>query len=145
MLESILAPYSDWGLLILRVGLAICFLAHAWFKLDPDGPIKGPAGFAGFLKQMGVPLPLFFSWLYILLEGAGSVLLVLGLGTRLIAAGLLIGMIVAIIKVRIGMGKAKFSGAEGIGWEYEFILAVGALALVFTGAGMIGLDRFFGL
>jgi len=68
MLESIFAPYSNIGLLILRVALGIGMIAHGWPKLNPSGPMKGPAGFAGFLKQMGVPLPLFFAWVVALLE-----------------------------------------------------------------------------
>jgi uncharacterized membrane protein YphA (DoxX/SURF4 family) len=46
--------------------------------------MKVPAGMAGFLKQMGVPLPMFFAWIVALLETVGSVLLILGLGTRLL-------------------------------------------------------------
>ncbi len=38
-----------------------------------------------------------------------------------------------------------FSSMEGIGWEFEFSLLAQALALVFTGAGGIGLDRLIGL
>lgn len=34
---------------------------------------------------------------------------------------------------------------KGTGWEYEFALMVQALALVFTGAGRIALDRILGL
>jgi uncharacterized membrane protein YphA (DoxX/SURF4 family) len=57
MLENIFAPFSDWGLLILRVALGIVMIAHGWPKLNPNGPMGGPGGLAGFLKQMGVPLP----------------------------------------------------------------------------------------
>jgi len=32
--------------------------------------------------------------------------------------------------VRIGMGKSPFAGGQGIGWEFEFILAAVALALL---------------
>jgi putative oxidoreductase len=145
MLESIFAPYSDWGLLILRVALGIVMIAHGWPKLNPNGPMKGPAGFAGFLKQLGVPLPTFFAWIVALLETVGAVLLILGLGTRILAVGYVIDMVVAIRLVRIGMAKSPFAGGEGIGWEYEFILAAVALALLFTGAGSIALDPIVGL
>jgi uncharacterized membrane protein YphA (DoxX/SURF4 family) len=57
MLENIFAPYSNWGLLILRLGLGIVMIAHGWPKLNPGGPMGGPAGVAGFFKQLGVPLP----------------------------------------------------------------------------------------
>lgn len=145
MLENVFSPYSDWGLLILRLAIAIVFIAHGWPKLNPNGPMKGPAGFAGGLKQMGLPLPSFFAWIVALLETAGAVLLILGLGTRILAAALVINMLVAIFRALRPMG-AKFTDmASGPRWELEFLLAAGALALVFTGAGSIALDPFLGL
>lgn len=144
MLETLFAPISDWGLLVLRLGLAAVFMVHGWAKLNPKGPIGGPAGFIGFLKQLGVPLPAFFGWVVILLETAGAVLLILGLGTRLLAAGLVVDMIVAITRVKRGMAKAGFTDPKG-GWEFEFALLAQALALVFTGAGGLALDPIAGL
>jgi putative oxidoreductase len=145
MLESIFAPYSGIGLLILRLALGIVMIAHGWPKLNPNGPMKGPAGFGGFLKQMGVPLPILSGWVVALLETVGAVLLILGLGTRILAVGFVVDMVVAIRLVRIGMSKSPFAGGQGIGWEFEFILAAAALALLFTGAGSIALDPIFGL
>jgi len=145
VLESIFAPLSDWGLLVLRLGLGVVFFAHGWPKLNPNGPMKGIPGVAGFFKQAGIPLPTFYAWVVALLETAGAVLLILGLGTRILAIGYIIDMIVATRSVRIGMGKSPFSGGGGVGWEFEFILGVGALALLFTGAGSLALDRVFGL
>ena len=145
MLESVFAPLSSWGLLILRLGLGAVFFAHGWPKINPNGPMKGPAGVAGFFKQLGIPLPAFFAWVVALLETAGAVLLSLGLGTRILALGFVIDMIVAIRLARIGMGKSRFSGGQGIGWEFEFILGVAALALLFTGAGSLALDSLIGL
>lgn len=145
MLESIFSPVSDWGLLILRVALGITFPFHGWLKINPNGPVKGPAGFAAGLKQMGVPLPLFFAWIVVLLETAGAGLLILGLGTRILAAGLAIDMLMAIWLVKRRMMKAAFMDQKGQGWEFEFALMAQALALVFTGAGSISLDRNLGL
>lgn len=144
MLEALFAPVTDWGLLVLRLGLASVFMVHGWAKLNPKGPIGGPAGFIGFLKQLGVPWPAFFGWLVVLLETAGAVLLVLGLGTRLLAAGLVVDMLVAITRVKRGMAQTAFMDPKG-GWEFEFALLVQALALVFTGAGGLALDPIVGL
>lgn len=145
MLTDIFAPYGNLGPLILRIGLALVFLAHGWPKLNPNGPMKGPAGFAGFLTQLGVPMPLLAAWVVALLETVGAVLLILGLGTRIWAIGFAIDMLVAIWLARIGMGKASFAGGQTIGWEFEFALLVGALALVFIGAGSLSLDAVIGL
>ncbi len=145
MLESIFSPISDWGLLILRVALGITFLVHGWLKVNPNGPVKGPAGFAVGLKQMGVPLPLFFAWIVVLLETGGAVLLILGLGTRILAVGFAIDMLMATVLVKRRMMKARFMDQNVQGWEFEFVLMAGALALLFTGAGSIALDGVLGL
>ncbi len=129
----------DWGLVILRVALGVTFWPHGWMKLNPKGPLKGPGGFAGWLKQMGVPLPGFFAWVVALLETAGAGLLILGLGTRILAAALVIDMLVAIWLVKRRMQKVGFMDQKG-GWDFEFALMAQALALVFTGAGRIALD-----
>ncbi len=106
--------------------------------------MKGPGGFAAWLKQMGVPLSGVLGWVVVLLETVGAGLLILGLGTRLVALGLAIDMLVAIVLVKRGMQKVGFMDAKG-GWEFEFVLLAQALALVFTGAGSIALDPLVGL
>ncbi len=145
MLQNFFAPYSGIGLLILRLALGLVMIAHGWPKLNPNGPMKGPAGFGAGLKQMGVPLPMFFGWVVALLETVGAVLLIVGLGTRILAVGFVIDMIVAIRLVKIGIAKSPFAGGQAVGWEYEFALGAMALALLFTGAGSIALDPALGL
>jgi len=144
VLEGIFGPASDGGLLVLRVGLGIIFLVHGWPKLNPNSPMKGPAGFIGFLKQLKVPLPGLFGWIVILLETAGAVLLILGVATRVIALGLTVDMLAAIQLVKRGMAKAPFMAVQGSGWEFEFALLTGALALLFTGPGTIALPWLAG-
>lgn len=132
VLVSLLSP--DWGLLLLRVGVAIVFLVHGLPK------IKDVSQVAGFFKQANIPLAGVMAWFVALLETVGPALLVLGLGTRVIGLALAFTMAVATKTVKIDMAKAKFSG----GWEFEFILGVAALALAFTGAGALSLDAGLG-
>ncbi len=138
MLDTMFAPYAPVGELILRLAIGITFIAHGRDKL------KNPAGFAAFLRQIHVPAPLLNAWLVALLETVGAALLILGLGTRLIALALAIDMVVALATVRLGTSPFA-SGPKGGGWDLEFLLLAGSLALVFTGAGRWGLDRFLGL
>lgn len=130
-----ITQYSDWGLLILRLGVAYVFWAHGLPK------IKDVGKFAGFLQQLKVPAAGLMGWVVSLWETLGAVLLALGIFTPLVALGFVVVMLVAIRGVKIGMAKADFVG----GWELEFILLVAALALVFTGAGALSLDAFFGI
>ena len=145
MLENIFSPYSDLGLFILRLAAGIIFLVHGWPKLNPNSPMKGPAGFGGFLKQMGVPLPIFFGWVVALLETLGAVLLILGLGTRILSVMFAIDMLVAILAVKMRVMKVGFSAQQATGWEFDFALLAISLALLFTGAGTIALDPLLGL
>ncbi len=97
------------------------------------------------MRQVGVPLPSLLAWVVILLETVGAALLILGLGTRIVARGLVIDMLVATRLVKRNMAKARFLEQNDTGWEFEFALMVAALALVLTGAGSIALDRVVGL
>ena len=140
MLESIFSPFSNVGLLILRLAMGIIFITHGWPKLNPNGPMKGPAGMGGFLKQMGVPLPMFFAWVVALLETICAGLLILGLGTRLLAVGFAMIMLVAIFLAKRRFMKVGFVGQQATGWEFDFMVLAGAIALLFMGAGSIALD-----
>jgi len=133
----------DWGLLILRFGLGIIFPFHGWLKLNPQGPLGGVKGFGGWLAQMHVPLPGLFGWIVALLETVGAVLLILGLGTRILAFAIAVDMVAAIGLVK--WGKKRFMEPDGTGWEFEFALLMMALTLLLTGAGAIALDRIIGL
>lgn len=140
MLDELFAPMAGVSELVLRLTLGILVLPHGWQKM------KAPSGFAGFLRQVGVPAPVLAAWSVALLESVGAVLVILGVATRPLALGLAIDMLVAIISVRIGKGKAPFVTTQQVsGWDLEFALLGGALALVFSGAGRFGLDRFLGL
>lgn len=144
MLESIFSPLTDWGLLILRVTMGATLLVHGWLKVNPAGPVRGPQGFAPGLGQMGVPLPMLFAWLVILLETVGVGLLVLGLGTRLLAIAYAIEMLVIILVVKRKTLKLAFMAQQGTGWELDFVLLGQSLALVFLGPGRFGVDRLLG-
>lgn len=127
---------ADWGLLILRLGVAIVFLAHGIPKIKNVGQV------AGFFKQAHIPLAGLSAWVVSLFETLGTLLLALGLGTRLLGLGFAFSMLVAIVAVKRGMAKASFTGQGG--WEFEFTLLVAALALAFTGAGGLSLDAGLG-
>jgi putative oxidoreductase len=140
MLDTRFAPFTGAGELILRLALGLVFLAHGMPKL------KNPAELTGLLTKLGIPGASFFAWLVALLETVGAVLLILGLATRVIALGFTIDMLVAIVTVRVKMSKSPFtSGPTASGWDFEFILFAGALALVFLGGGRIAIDRYLGL
>lgn len=139
MLDTLFAPYAGGGELILRLALGIVFLAHGLPKLE------NPAELTGLLRKLGMPGARLLAWLVAVLETAGAVLLILGVATRIIALGLAIDMLVAIVTVKRSMAKSPFTSGTSSGWDFEFMLLAAALAVVFLGAGPLGIDRYIGL
>ena len=131
---SSLHHFSDWGLLALRLGIGTVFLAHgsqkrAMWSTQPSAQM--PAGLLSLLKVLSIAEPL------------GGLATLVGLLTQAAAAGFILVMLGA-IRLKVQQLHKGFTG-EG-GWEFEFLLLVGAIALLFLGAGKFALDRLlFGI
>src|SRR5262249_4813031 len=105
-----------------------------WF----GGP--GVAGTIGMFQQMHIPAPVAF--LVMCAEFFGSLLLLLGLFTRVAAAGIFLVMLGAVLTVDISNGFfMNWTGTQaGEGFEYH-LLAMGlALALIMAGGGHRSVD-----
>ncbi|HEY5881730.1 MAG TPA: DoxX family protein [Nakamurella sp.] len=120
------------GLLVLRVVLGIVMIVHGWQKFFVDGI----SGVEGFFTQVGVPLPGISAVVVAIVELVGGVLMVLGLGTRIVGALYAVCMIGAIVFVHASAG---FLAAAG-GYEFVLLLAAASAAIALTGAGRYGVD-----
>lgn len=127
MIDTRLAPY---GALALRVALGVMFIAHAYLKIA----IFTPAGFAGFLGQVG--LPAFLAWPIILAEVIGGLALVVGFYGRYVSL-LLLPVLLGALFVHAPNGWV-FNAPNG-GWEYPAFLALAALAQALIGDGALAL------
>lgn len=128
--DATLAP------VLLRLVLAAVMFPHGAQKAFGWFGGHGFSGTMDFLTQQ-IGLPWVAAALVILLELAGPLLLLVGLGTRLVALGLAVLMAGAIATVHLQFGFfMNWSGtAAGEGYEFH-LLAIGiALALVLTGGG----------
>ena len=116
------------GLLVLRVGVGLMMLlGHGWGKL---------AGFAGLADRFPDPLglgPQVTLVLAVLAEAVCSLLLVLGLGTRVAAVLPLTTMVVAALVVHAADPWAKK--------ELALLYAVPFLTLLLAGGGRFALER----
>lgn len=118
---------TDLGLLLIRVGVGIIFIAHGWNKL------LDIAGTTGFFASYGIPAAPVFVWVVAIVELLAGIALVVGLWVSIAGLLLAIVMIMAITIVKIPTG--------GIGSiEYEFVLLLASLGLMFSGGGIHSLD-----
>lgn len=128
--------------LVLRLTLGAIFFPHGAQK------VLGWFGGYGFSATMGffttqMQIPALFAFLAIAAEFAGSIGLILGLGTRIAALGIASTMVVAIATVHAQFGFfMNWSGKQpGEGFEYH-LLAIGiAVALMIAGGGKLSVDR----
>ncbi len=126
---SITERHVDRALLVLRLALALVFIAHGYMKLF----VLGHAGVTGFFTQLGIPLPGLAAWGVALLEFGGGLALAAGLFTRALA-----GLFVCNMLVAIGLAVLP-KGFVG-GYELEFLLAMGSLTLALAGPGAYSVD-----
>jgi putative oxidoreductase len=117
------------SLTLLRMGVALLFVAHAAVRIYLPGSI---ASFSKFIELKGFPAGSAWVWAITIFEIAGGILLTLGIGTRWLAAGF-IGLLIAgilLIHARLGW----FVGEHGTGGcEYSAALIL-ALLVVSAGA-----------
>ncbi|MGH3545375.1 MAG: DoxX family protein [Mycobacteriales bacterium] len=123
---------TDPAFLILRVALAVVFIAHGWDDIE-----TGVGTNVENHRGAGIPLPEISAYFTAYMELFGGILLALGALTRLAASGLAFVMLGAWYFVHRGNGLFVDSGGS------EFVLVLGAIAaaLVLTGAGRFSIDR----
>jgi len=130
---------TDLGILFLRLGLGVMFVAHGLqkaFGLFGAGGIKG---FSEMLGKLGFAPATFWAYLASYMELIGGILLIAGLFSRGAALFLLILIIVAGLKVHLKNGFFLSAG----GFEYVFIIAMALIALILLGPGNLSLYKKF--
>src|SRR5690349_12266175 len=106
-------------LLAVRLYWGWQFMQTGWGKLSDIGKV------VGFFSDLGIPAPALNAYFVSALEFGGGILLILGLGSRLIALPLAVDMIVAYITadhealLSIFSNPDKFTAAA----PYTFLVA----------------------
>lgn len=133
---------QSWSLLIARLALGFVILPHGMQKALGMFGGYGFAGTVGFFQSMGMPF--IIGTLVILAEFVGSIGVIIGLGTRFMAASILLTMSGAMVlggHLNNGFFMNWFGMQKGEGVEY-FILVIGlALATVIGGSGKFSFDN----
>jgi putative oxidoreductase len=142
LLRRVIATQGDWGATVARVALGAVMLPHGAQKLLGWFGGYGFPGTMGFLTtQVGLPYPI--ALLVILTESIGALFLVLGLASRVMAAGVAAVMVGAIATVHLANGFfMNWSGAQkGEGFEYHILAIALALVVMLRGSGAASVDR----
>ncbi|UMR33390.1 DoxX family protein [Massilia sp. MB5] len=116
--------HFSFSLVLLRVAVAIMFMAHAGVRVL-NGTIPR---FAGFLETLGFPFGLTIVWAITLFELAGGLLLIADIARKWVVSGLLFiaGMGIVLIHFQNGW----FVGEHGTGgMEYSVLLMVSLLVI----------------
>jgi putative oxidoreductase len=137
--DSIAASTRDALLLVGRVLVGWLFLVSS---AGIGGKIWNAAGFAGYLKNLGVPAPEFWSWIGALVEFVIGAALILGVGTRYAAVLCALFLVVA---TALAHRYWEYPAAQ-MGNQYNHFLknlAVfgGALLVFAAGPGRFSVDH----
>lgn len=142
MIDNILRTDSNnWSALVARVFLGVVILPHGLQKLFG---MFGGYGFSATVEYFSsTGIPTLIGVLIVLGESFGALFLILGLISRISAAGIAIIMLGAIIMVhgQHGFFMNWFGTQAGEGFEYH-LLALGLTLVVFiAGGGKWSLDN----
>lgn len=142
MIDKILSTDSgNWGALVARVFLGVVILPHGLQKLLG---MFGGYGFSATVEYFSsTGIPSLIGVLIVLGESFGALFLILGLISRISAAGIAIIMLGAIVMVhgQHGFFMNWFGAQAGEGFEYH-LLALGlSLVVIIAGGGKWALDK----
>jgi len=129
------------AVLILRLFLGFAFMMHGSQKLLGAFGGGGVSDVAGMLGRLGIEPSHLWAWVVSITEFVGGVCLFFGFLTRFWAAGLVIDMAVAVVKVNLVNGF--FAVKNGV--ELPLTFGVIALVIVLTGPGSLSMDRAVGI
>jgi putative oxidoreductase len=127
---------AAYGAFVLRITLGVAFIAHALLKLLVF-TLPGTAQFFG-----SIGLPPFLGYVVFAAELVGGVLLILGVGSRYVAA--------ALVPIMLGATWAHFGNgwlfsAKDGGWEYPAFWTAATIAQALLGDGAFALGaKLFG-
>jgi putative oxidoreductase len=128
--SSLQSPF----LLAVRLYWGWQFMQTGWGKLSDIGKV------VGFFTDLGIPAPALNAYFVSALEFGGGILLILGLGSRLIALPLVIDMIGAYITADREALLSIFSNPDKFTAAAPYTFLVASLIVLIFGPGKFSLD-----
>src|SRR6266851_10100818 len=121
-------------LLAVRLYWGWQFMQTGWGKLTDIGKV------IGFFTDLGIPAPVLNAYFVSALEFGGGLLLLLGLGSRLIALPLVIDMIVAYITADREALFSIISNPDKLMGAAPFTFLIASLVVLIFGPGRVSAD-----
>src|SRR5579864_9540790 len=118
-------------LLAVRLYWGWQFMQTGWGKLTDIGKV------IGFFTDLGIPAPALNAYFVSTLEFGGGLLLILGLGSRLIALPLVVDMLVAYITADREALLSVFSSPDKFTGAAPFTFLIASLIVLIFGPGKI--------
>jgi putative oxidoreductase len=133
MLLKWLTKYRETGLLLLRIGLGVIFIAHGYPKLM--GGKEEWAKLGGNMANLGIHFwPAMWGFMAMMAELGGGIMLILGLFFRPVLLIMTFNMFVAMV-------MHLHKGDSFATWSHPATIAVVFLSLLLIGPGKYSLDR----
>ncbi len=120
------------GALVLRVVLGITFFIHGLVKFQ-----GGIENIVGWFASIGLPGALAYAVASI--ELVGGILLIIGLGSRVVSAILAVLMIGATLKVKLAVGF--LGNGQMAGYELDLAFLAMAVFIAINGSKMFAIDQ----
>jgi putative oxidoreductase len=134
-LSSMLSTSAPASVVLIRLAVGLVFLSEGIQKFLYPAEL----GVGRFIK-IGIPSPGILAPFVGIVEIVCGALIVLGLLTRLAAIPLIIDMLVAIYTTKIPMLASNGFWSMAHEARVDFTMLLGALFLLFVGAGRISVD-----
>jgi putative oxidoreductase len=125
---------SFMGPTLARLTVGVVFIGTGWGKLHSIPDVTS------FFTDLGIPFPGFNARLTASTEFFGGLLVLLGLGTRLVSLPLAFTMVVAILTAK----RANIDGISSLLGFEEWSYLVFFLWIALAGAGPLSLDALIG-
>ena len=121
-------------LLAVRLYWGWQFMQTGWGKLMDLGKV------VGFFTDLGIPAPALNAYFVSVLEFGGGLLLILGLGSRLIALPLVVDMLVAYFTADREALFSVFSNPDKFTAAAPYTFLIASLVVLIFGPGRVSLD-----
>ena len=131
MRRQTLAP--NWGITVVRVMAGIILVVAALEKFSGGGF----DGFTKLVTSLGIPLPQVWGVFIPLLELIGGALVLVGLGTRWVAALFVVEFTVTSLLLKVPR-QPPFGGWDSM--RIDLMLLAAAVTLVLVGPGELALE-----